>query len=59
MNIEARPHIFLTGTGASGRRMVCAIVDETPLRTISSMSGGLFPRPLVNALVALANLHTN
>ncbi|MDR2163744.1 MAG: glycoside hydrolase family 3 C-terminal domain-containing protein [Clostridiales Family XIII bacterium] len=47
---------LIYGTGASGRRMVRAIVDETPLRTISSMSGGLFPRPLVNALVALANL---
>jgi beta-glucosidase len=44
------------GTGEAGRRSVHAIVNETPLRAISSMSGGLLPRSAVNALIALANL---
>jgi beta-glucosidase len=44
------------GTGEAGRRMVNAIANETPLRAVSTMSGGLLPRPLVNAIIALANL---
>jgi beta-glucosidase len=42
------------GTGRVGRRMTAGIVNETPLRTIPSMSGGLLPRPVINALIALA-----
>jgi hypothetical protein len=42
------------GTGAAGRRMTDSIVNETPLRTLSAMSGGLLPRPLINALIALS-----
>jgi beta-glucosidase len=44
------------GTDAYARRMVDAMVNETPLRTISAMSGGLLPRPAINALIALTNI---
>jgi beta-glucosidase len=46
---------FVYGTGAAGRRVTDSIVNETPLRTISSMSGGLLPRPRINALIVLSN----
>jgi hypothetical protein len=48
---------FVYGTGAAGRRMVDSIVNETPLRTVSAMSGGLLPRPVITALIALAGTH--
>jgi hypothetical protein len=47
---------FVVGTGEAGRRMAGSIVDETPLRTLSPMSGGLLPRPLMDAIVRLANI---
>ncbi|MDR0596435.1 MAG: glycoside hydrolase family 3 C-terminal domain-containing protein, partial [Clostridiales Family XIII bacterium] len=47
---------FVYGTGASGRRMADSIVEETPLRTISPMCGGLLPRGLMDFVVWLANL---
>jgi hypothetical protein len=47
------------GTGRAGRRMTAGIVNETPLRTIPSMSGGLLPRPVINALIALAEVHAH
>jgi hypothetical protein len=47
---------FMFGTGKAGRRMVGSIVDETPLRTLSPMSGGLLPRALMDVIVRLANI---
>ncbi|MDR0520081.1 MAG: glycoside hydrolase family 3 C-terminal domain-containing protein [Clostridiales Family XIII bacterium] len=44
------------GTGAAGRRMARSIVDETPLRAMSPMSGGLLPRAMMDAIVRLANI---
>jgi beta-glucosidase len=44
------------GTGPAGTRMTKSIVDETPLRTISTMSGNILPRPLTKAITTLANI---
>ncbi|MDR1495311.1 MAG: glycoside hydrolase family 3 C-terminal domain-containing protein [Clostridiales Family XIII bacterium] len=47
---------LIYGAGAYGRRMTAAIANETPLRAISTMSGGLLPRRAIDVLIALANL---
>jgi hypothetical protein len=46
------------GTGYAGRRTVAAIADETPMRTISQMSGGLLPRGFIDAIIRLANFRS-